>query len=277
MKVSILLGVLAWAAATLAAQKPDCSIVPGWEQTGPARMYTADNLFDYMNGNAEGYVIYSFLKMDGVTCKSGENTFVFDVSEIGSPELAYGIYTANRDIRRPAEKIGMAGQIQPRRAIFAKGKYFVEIAASPDKDHTASLRAFVEAMEKRIQGTTELPAALGWFPAEKLVKDSVRLVPQSVLGMRALRRGYVAEYEFGKAFIATESSPDAAAASIEKVKARVGEGQAVAIADGGFQVSSRYLGRVCMFRKGNYLAGYANLAEGADGAALAKALAERLP
>ncbi|HSB16231.1 MAG TPA: DUF6599 family protein, partial [Bryobacteraceae bacterium] len=85
MRRRIFLGVLA-AAATLSAQKPDCSVVPGWEQAGPARMYTADNLFDYMNGNAEGYVIYSFHKMDGVTCKSGENTFVFDVSEMGSPE-----------------------------------------------------------------------------------------------------------------------------------------------------------------------------------------------
>lgn len=276
MKAGILFGVVA-AAVALSAQTPDCGVVPGWEQTGPARSYTTDNLFDYMNGNAEGYIIYSFLKMNGVTCKSGENTFVIDISEMESPEMAYGIYTSNRDIRRPAEKIGMGGQIQPRRAIFAKGKYFVEIAASPDKDHTQALRAFVAAMEKRIEGSTELPVALGWFPTEKLVKDSIRLVPQSVLGMRALRRGYVAEYEFGKAFIVTESSPDAAAASMEKVKARVGEGEPVSIADGGLQVNSRYLGRVCIFRKGKYLAGYANLAEGVDGVALSKTLAQRVP
>ncbi len=259
------------------AQMPECGLVPGWTQHGPARTYVADNLFDYMNGNAEGYLIYSFVQMHGVTCKSGEDTFVFDVSEMANPEFAYGIYLSNRDPRRPAEKIGMGGQIQPRRAIFAKDKYFVEIAASPDKDHTAALRAFIAAMEKRIQGQTDLPKTISWFPDEKRVANSVRYIPQSVLGMRALRRGYVVEYEFGKAFVADDASPEAAAAALEKVKTRLGEGEPVAIADGGFQVDSRYLGRVCLFRKGRYLAGYSNLASGADGVTLAKQLAERIP
>ncbi len=39
----------------------------------------------------------------------------------------------------------MAGQIQPRRGMFAKDKYFVEIAANPEGDHSAVLRAFLTA------------------------------------------------------------------------------------------------------------------------------------
>lgn len=37
------------------------------------------------------------------------------------------------------------------------------------------------------------------MPSEK--SASVRLVPESVLGLGVLTRGYVAEYEEGKAFI----------------------------------------------------------------------------
>ena len=44
-----------------------------------------------------------------------------------------------------------------------------------------------------------------------------------------------------------------------------------------FQVTDKYLGRVCVARKGRYLAGYGNLADGQDAAALVKALASRLP
>jgi hypothetical protein len=191
--------------------------------------------------------------------------------------MAYGIFASNRDPRVPVEKIGMSGQVQPRRAIFVKDKYYVEFAANPEGDHTAALRTFVSAMEKRISGRTELPATIGWFPTGKLVAGSLRLVPQSVLGMSQIKRGYVAQYEFGKAFIAAESSPEAASGVMEKLKARMGETRPVSIADEAFQADSRYLGKVCFFRKGKYLAGYANLAEGQDGVALASALAARIP
>ena len=93
----------------------------------------------------------------------------------------------------------MGGQIVPRRAIFAKGQYYVEIAANPEGDHTATLQEWTAALEKIVDGSIEPPAALSWFPAEK--QQSLRLVPESVLGIRILKRGYVAQYDFGKAFV----------------------------------------------------------------------------
>jgi hypothetical protein len=256
---------------------PDCGLVPGWAQQGPARSYVAENLFEYMDGNAEGYLIYHFVRMNGVTCKSGEKSILIDVSEMDNPESAYGIFASNRDPAAPVEKIGMSAQIQPRRAIFAKGKYYVELAANPEGDYTATLKAFALGLEKRIPGTTHLPATIGWFPKEKLLPGSIRLVPQSVLGMSQIRRGFVAEYEFGKAFIAAETSPEAASAVLAKVKARVGEVKPVQVADEAFEADSRYLGKVCFFRKGSYLAGYVNLAAGQDAVTLASALASRIP
>jgi len=50
----------------------DCHFVPGYEQSGPKRQYTSDNLFEYRDGAAEGYLIYSFAAMQGIDCKSGE-------------------------------------------------------------------------------------------------------------------------------------------------------------------------------------------------------------
>lgn len=275
-RMTILAGLLA-AATPAPAQKPDCSLVPGWTQHGPFRTYDAENLFEYMNGNAEGYLLYRFMRMQGVTCKSGEDTIVFDVSEMADPEWAYGMFTANRDPRRPTEPIGTGGQILPRKATFAKDRFYVEFSAEPDKDHSAVLRRFALAMAERIAGRTDPPAVLKWFPAERLIPDSVRLVPESVLGLRLLRYGYAAEYEFGKAFIVAESSSDAAAEVMKKLRARFGETAAVEAADEAFQAVDRYLGRVCFFRKGRYLGGYANLKETEDAAALARGLAARLP
>lgn len=277
MKMRLILFVLA-AAATVRAQSvaPDCSLAPGWQQDGPVRSYVADNLFDYMNGNAEGYLIYQFQRMSGVTCKKDGVTLVFDVSEMASPDMAYGIFAANRDLRRPAVRIGMGGQIVPRKAIFAKDRYYVEIAANPAGDHTEALRAFSTAMEKKIQGRSELPDAIGWFPTENLVADSIRMVPESVLGLRILRRGWLALYESGKAFLLPEADPQAAAQVFEKFKARIGQTRTAKIGDEGFLATDKYLGGLAVFRKGRYVGGFANLKEGQDGTALAAALASKV-
>jgi hypothetical protein len=45
------LAALAWAGD---APAPSCALLPGWSQSGPTRAYEASNLFEYMDGNAEG-------------------------------------------------------------------------------------------------------------------------------------------------------------------------------------------------------------------------------
>jgi hypothetical protein len=172
-------------------------------------------------------------------------------------------------------KLGMGGQIVPRRAVFAKGPYYVEVAADPEGDHTATLLEWTAALAKIAPGSDTPPVALSWFPAEG--QQSLRLVPESVLGLRLLQRGYVAQYEFGKAFVVTEASADSAAAVMRKLRERFGETAKAPIADDAFQATDKYLGRVCIVRKGRYLAGYGNVADGQDAAKLAATLTSRLP
>jgi hypothetical protein len=256
------------------AQTPDCTVMPGWKQQGPARSYTAENLFEYMDGNAEGFVVYRLVKMDGVNCESAAGTLVFDVFEMADPEWAYGVFASNRDPREPSEKIGAAGQVVPRQAIFAKDKYFVQIAA--DKEQPDLLRQLALAFAQRIPGRSEPPEALSWFPPEKLEANLIRMVPESVLGFRLLKRGYVAQYPYGKAFLVPEDTPESAAAVMQKFRERLGGTRPAAIGDEGFEVTDKYLGRIVAFRKGRYIGGFTGIQEGTDGRAEAKALAGRV-
>ncbi len=277
MKLSLLAALLAAGVAAGAGIEPDCSAVAGWSQKGDVRTFVPDNLFDYMDGNAEGYILYGFRRMTGITCVSGENSIVIDISEMESPEMAYGIFAANRHPRHDVRKIGAQGQILPSRATFTKGRYYVELAAIGDRDQEDTLEAFAKKVEPMIPGTTDLPSALGWFPKGGLDPDSVRLIPRSVMGLRMLRHGYIASYEQGRAFIVPEDSADAAAVLMGKLRERLNETQAVEVADEAFTGEDRYLGRMCVARKGRYVAGFAALKSGADGAALTSALAARIP
>lgn len=271
--LALSLAALAWASGA-PAPAPSCALVPGWSQSGPARAYEGANLFEYMDGNAEGYLIYGFRGMKGVTCRQGEISFVIDLSDMGDADSAYGIFSANRDPSEPVSQIGMAGQVTPRRAMFVKGSYFVEIAANPEGDHTAALRAWLAALDGTITGSTVLPEALAWFPAAG--RQSLRLVPESVLGIRLLKRGYVAQYDFGKAFVAFETSSDSANAVMQKLRARFDQVTAANLADDAFQATDRYLGHLFIFRKGRLIGGYSIKAEGHDPAALAAALAAQI-
>ena len=189
------------ACAVLLASSPssaqtylDCHLVPGWEQSGPKRQYMPDNLFDYRDGAAEGYLIYSFVSMQGIDCKSGSTVLSIDVSDMTDADSAYGMFSANRDPRQPIAKIGMGAQLMPQSLLFAKGKYFIEIIetdGSTDRDQVAVLRAFAAKIEPLLEGRSTPPAELAWFSSENL--ESAKLIPESVLGLKVLKRGYKAK------------------------------------------------------------------------------------
>lgn len=279
MKVAGLLLTILFAAGIAHAQDYlNCQGVPGWEPSAPKRLYVADNLFEYKDGSAEGYLIYGFVRMQGITCKSGEDTLDLDVSEMNDADSAYGMFAANRDPRLPIARIGMGGQVQAHSASFAKGRYYVElveIAASPNSDHTAVMQAFASAIQQRLEGQSTAPAPLEWFAKDNL--DSVRLIPESVLGLRQLKRGYVAKYKQGQAFIVLEASPESAAEVLKKLREKFPGASPAKVGDEGFQVKAQYLDGICVFRKGRYLGGYANLPDSQQAASQAAQLAGRIP
>jgi hypothetical protein len=108
-------------------------------------------------------------------------------------------------------------------------------------------------------------------------ETTLRLVPQSVLGLGILKRGYVAQYPYGKMFIVTEASPASAAEVLKKASGRMTGSTPIQVGDEAFQANDKYLGKLCFFRKGKYVAGIANVAESGDPVAFAKVLAARIP
>jgi hypothetical protein len=126
-----------------------------------------------------------------------------------------------------------------------------------------------------LEGRSTTPETLEWFPKENLI--SAGLVPESVLGMRLLKRGYVAKYKQGQAFIVLETSPESAAEVMKKLRARFDGASDARIGDEAFQAKAQYLGGICFFRKGSYIGGYANLPEPRDAVSQAAQLAARIP
>lgn len=256
----------------------DCHFAAGWEQQGEKRQYAADNLFEYKDGAAEGYLSFGFVKMQTVTCASNGNTLDIDVSEMADADSAYGMFAANADPGAPITKLGMGGQVQKQSATFAKGKYYVELAETatdPEKDDTATMHAFTAKMAGLLEGRETPPAILDWFVPDNV--ESTRMVPESVLGLSLLKSGYVAQYGQGQAFIVQEKSPESAAAVMKALRARFEGAVSAQAGDEAFQTTAEYLNGVCVFRKGKFVAGYANLPTAAEASAQAAKFAARIP
>ena len=271
------LGVLALAAAAIAsayAAAPSCDLVPGWTQHGAARSYVADNLFEYMDGNAEGYLLYGFVNMHGVSCEKGGVTLLVDVSEFADAESAFGMFSANRDSRQPETKLGMGGQIVPRRAIFAKGKFYVELAVNQEGDHTATLRQWAAALEPHTEGSSDPPAALNLVPAWAAIAAARPRKRSGNTHTRARLRGRIR----GGQGVRGNGGIDCGGAGGDGEATRAISGFfAAQIGDDAFQATDQYLGRICIFRKGRLIGGYGKVAEGQDAVGLAAGLAARLP
>jgi hypothetical protein len=279
MKAAVLLlAILSTAGIAPAQSYLNCHFAPGWEQSGAVHQYTADNLYEYKDGGAEGYLLYGFVRMQGIDCKSGGDTLTIDVSEMKDADLAWGIFSANVDPNMPIVKLGMSGQVGRQSGSFARGNYYVEmvvVAANPDSDLTAPLKAFAGKIAENLAGRDSLPEPLAFF--DPLNVTSLHLIPESVLGIRQLKLGYVAKYKQGQAFIVQEATAESAAEVLKSLRARFDPSKPAEVGDEAIQAKVQYLDGICIFRKGRYIAGYANLPEPADAVAQAARLAARIP
>jgi hypothetical protein len=97
------------------------------------------------------------------------------------------------------------------------------------------------------------------------------------LGISLLKKGYIAKYDFGRGFAVRQASVDAAIQVMQKLRDRFGDTQAAELADEGFRGNDKYLGKLVVFRKGPYVAGFVNLTEGPAGARAPQSLAAAIP
>ena len=173
-----------------------------------SRSYTPDNLYEYRDGAAEGYLIFGFSHMQGIDCKS-RRLQLFPLTS-----LRWAMRTRHGECSPPtaipsflSHSLGMGGQVLPQSLLFARGRSFVEIVETDGDsaaNQSAAIQAFATKMLPLLDGRETPPESIQWFSPDH--RASVRLVPQSVLGLRVLRRGYVASYEQGQAFIVSEDS-----------------------------------------------------------------------
>ena len=92
---------------------PKNSEIKGWKVTSGPQFFEPQNLWEYINGQAEMYLDYGFeLVATAVyTTLDGVRSMAIEIYRMQSPKHAFGIYAAERSPRDTYIKMGVQGYL----------------------------------------------------------------------------------------------------------------------------------------------------------------------
>ncbi len=247
----------------LAAYLPAAGALAGWTRSKPPQAYSADNLWEFIDGAAEIYVGFGVQDALSAGYSLGGADVSVEVYQAPDSLHAWGIYAQERPPAPQAIQVGAEGYANSNVLIFWKGPCYVKLIADrPDKPGSAALAALAVAISEKLPGGAPLPGELAAFPRKSLVPHSIKLVPKDVLGQSYLANGFEAAYKDGPAasrlIVIPGATPAEATASLGRYRAFVGAGGKTRallrrVGDEGFAADDRYSGRVVAARSGALL------------------------
>jgi hypothetical protein len=248
---------------------------------GAASFYGPDNLYQYMDGGADVYLLYDFQVLLHQDFKSGQADLTVDIFDMGDSEDAFGMYAAERAPGYNFLDIGIEAYRNEGILNFLQDRYYIKLAGfGPGSDDL--LEKLARVLSERMAGTRAFPPLLVKFPQEHRVKHSEQFTRKDPLGHRFLSPAYIVSYEHGesesKLLISVAKDPAEAKARLESLAKYFHESgkceAAPNLGDGAIQASNTFEGRVIAVAEGRYLIVVMNPAS--DAAALLRKTAQDL-
>lgn len=196
---------------------------PGWTLEGAVNQYDKDNLYTYIDGEAEFFFPFGFELLHSARyVKSSEKaSLVADVYRMGSPLDAFGVYSNYRRPETPVVPIGAEGVCSATQCLFYQDRYYVQISVSgADKLPQDVFTACAKAIATKLPGDARPPNELDLLRVEGVVPRSERYLAKSLLGYSFFRKGLIADAAWdsvnGRVFVVLEDSKEKAAAVLDQ-------------------------------------------------------------
>lgn len=244
--------------------------------------YKPDNLYEYIDGGADIYLLYDFQRVLHQNFKTGNGELTVDIYDMGKPENAFGMYAAERSPRYKFVAIGVEGYRSEGTLNFLQDHYYVKLAASGAKA-SAALDPFARMLSKRIGGSAKAPLLLAKLPQEHRVAHSEQYVRKDPLGHAFLAPAYVVGYTWAaqresKLVLSVANDSAGAKARLEQLASHFKQsGECVTAAElgeNGIRAKNSFEGRVIARTQGRYLIALLNPPD--NGAEILKKTAQGL-
>jgi hypothetical protein len=131
---------------------PASGAVAGWEKTGDTRVYAADDLWQYIDGDSDQYLKAGVISASTSEYKyQGQLEAVIDVYTMGDSAGARKILESGQTSDAKKVQLGDAGIAYEQSVTFRKGPYLVRIVAYEDGPGAQqALMVLAHGVEKRL-------------------------------------------------------------------------------------------------------------------------------
>ncbi len=159
-------------------------------------VYTPDDLWDYINGAADGYLALGFTELNIREYVRGKNKIKAEIYSFGDDSQAFGMYSMERSPGYDFISVGVQGYGEQGLVHFYKDRYYVKLMThSGSSKVNAQMRELASLISGRMEGSSDFPALLGLFPSEGRLANQETYLLESVLGHGFLRGAFRASYE----------------------------------------------------------------------------------
>lgn len=196
-RLALLTVLTASALAASCAESPSgFPEVEGWTQAGEVRIYTADNLWEYIDGAAMLFVQYGVRTCMTADMSAAGASVSVDLYEMGSPLRAVGVFK-RESAGRGEDLTGatVAALSPPYQALMVKGSTYVKVNAYEGELTEPAGRQLLQGLAASLPGETVMPPEFSLLPEERKVAGSEGYQPGSLLGLEELTDCLYADYD----------------------------------------------------------------------------------
>ncbi len=250
------------------------SLTPeGWEIYDKVMQFTAENLYEQIDGRAEYYIAYDVIGLTFASFdKSTDNSISINLSiyDMGTPINAFGVFSGERSIGAPRVELGRDAYRSGANYYIWQGQYYVQIIALDTLDILKQVGLdMAEKLTGILQDSGEAVWGLNALPQVDRVPESVQYLLVNAMGLDFMRNTYMAQYTKGDVvvttFLSQRESPEIARATVAQYVEytnQYGEGVKSLTVDGVELVSCDMNGNYdVVFQKGNLVGGVSMVEE----------------
>ncbi len=182
--------------------------IAGWKLASAIKLYDKKTIFDYIDGAAEIYFAYDFVKVATAEYKKENVSILIDVYEMQSSSSAFGIYSLNRYQDANYVDIGNEGIITGIALDFWKDKYYCKLyCLDLSEAYQKDVIEFGNKIASKIKEFGEEPTIIKKLPKDGLIPKSEKyftrklgldnihfVADENVFDLDGETRGGVAEY-----------------------------------------------------------------------------------
>jgi hypothetical protein len=249
----------------LLALLPVNNAVPGWAMSQKPRSFKAANLWEFIDGAADGYLAYGFQEVVSADYAQEGTGYqaVVDIYQMRDPLNAFGIYTQERNPESQFLKIGNEGYSGGTSVNFWTGSYYVKITVFEEKD---VIKQEIAKLAGTIAGKVPAPGAepveASYFPKASQLPHTILYIPKDVLAQSYLTNGFEAKYKAGdkeyKMILVALESATAAQDAMARYRQFLTKGgkeikELKAPGEGGFSGQDSFYGNMAAVRAGKNL------------------------